>query len=246
MTSTTPALSRQRTAVTRRIRMALATYHSEVRKADRDGTLYDAEKQAAKAAARDKAMAEIHAAKADIASANAADRAARQYVDQPTGTDLQQRLYWQGAAAGDLAGLSGEAAAALIGNLVASGATAQAAEYVRAARPVLTGEDYGRLRRATMPKAAMDAEAWAQGMEAYEAHLAGWLDHHVDNLLHAAGTIQPEERQGEPSTYDDRALTVCCDTAERAAVDAYQQHAAYLTGGDAPQAGDAPQGGEGA
>lgn len=240
MTNTT-ALSRQRAAVTRRIRMALSAYHSEVRKVDRDTTLYDAEKRQALAEARRKAEAEVAAAKADIANANAADRAARQYVDQPSGEDLQQRLYWQSTAATDLAGLGSDAAAALIDNLLQSGATAQAAEYVRAARPVLSGLDYGRLRRATMPVQAKDAEAWARGLDAYEAHLADWLDHHVETLLHTAGTIQPAEREGKPSTYDDRALSLCCDTAERAAVEAYQQHVAYLNG----EGADAAQGGEG-
>lgn len=235
--SKTKSLSRQRAAV-QRIKDAAWAYHREVRRVDRDTSLYPEERTARLAEARAKADAEVAAAKEAFSAGMAADRAEHtRYADAPTGQELSQRLYWQQAAAADLAGLGGEAAAALIGNLVQQGATAQAREYLRAARPTLPALDYGRLDRATMPPEAKAADAWATALDTYEQTTvgSGWLDRHVEQVMHTASTITPEERSGAVTpdqSYDPRALDLMVDRAEAEAVQAFTERVQYLRDGD--------------
>lgn len=225
------ALSGQRAAVSR-TKKALSTYHSEVRRADRDTSLYPAEREQAKAEAKAKVEAEIAAAKADFGAAMAADRAAHaRYVDEPSGQDLERR-YWQMSAQADLAGLGGDEAAALIRNLIAQGATVQAAEYARVARPLMDSAEHRRLADATMPPEQRRARVWTAALDAFEevAMKDGWLDEHTGNLLIQAGTVHPDERDGKPSTYDDRALDLLMDRAEATAVQALQSAAGEAPG----------------
>ncbi|MGO0578123.1 hypothetical protein [Ornithinimicrobium panacihumi] len=229
----TELLSRQKAAV-QRMRKALNDYHAAVRRTDRDTALYPAERDQALTQARATAEAAIAAAREDFRRGIQADRAERaRYVDNPSGQDLERRRYWQGTAQSDLAGLGSLEAAALIQNLVANGATGQAAEYVRVARPVLDGATYMRLAQATMPPEAKKADSTAAALDAFE-HVTlteGWLDEHAGNLLHQAGTITQDEREGQPSAYDDRALSLLMQRAEATAVAALHERAAYLDGG---------------
>lgn len=226
------ALSGQRAAVSR-TKKALSTYHSDVRRADRDTSLYAAEREQAKAEAKAKVEAEIAAAKADFGAAMAADRAAHaRFVDEPSGQDLERRRYWQMSAQADLAGLGGDEAAALIRNLIAQGATVQAAEYARVARPLMDSAEHRRLADATMPPEQRRAQAWTAAMDAFEEVTIkdGWLDEHTGNLLIQAGTVHPDERDGKPSAYDDRALDLLMDRAEATAVQALQSAAGEAPG----------------
>src|SRR5690606_27173768 len=102
-TKKTQSLSRQRAAV-QRIKDATWAYHRTVRTLDRDTSLYPEERAVRLAEARQQADAEVAAAKEAFTAGMAADRAERaRYVDAPTGQELSQRLYWQQAAAADLA-----------------------------------------------------------------------------------------------------------------------------------------------
>lgn len=236
------SFTRQRAAV-KRIKDATWAYHNEVRRLDRDPTLYPEEKRTRLAEARAKAEAEVRAGKEAFAAGIAADRADHaRYVDAPTGQELSQRLYWQQTAQAALAGLSGDAAAALISSLVQQGATAQAREYVLAARPVLSGLDYGRLNRATMPPAQKAAEASAAALDTYEATTvaSGWLDEHVQHIMRTADTITEDERRGAvtPSqSFDDRRLDLMLDRGEAEAMQAFQAHVQYVETGAEAEAG---------
>lgn len=225
-TNKTQSLSRQRAAV-KRIKAAGWTYHDQVRRLERDSTLYPEERAARLAEARDKAEAEVAAAKEAFAAGMAADRAERaRWADAPTGQELNQRLYYQQAAAADLAGLSGDAAVALIDNLVAQGATVQAREYLRAARPSISPLDYGRLDRATLPEQGRAARAWGVALDAFEMG-CGLLDDHIAQMLHTAAHVSEAERRGDvvPSeSFDTRGLDLMLDGAEQQAVQAMTDH----------------------
>lgn len=206
-------------------RKALNEYHYAVRKADRDTTRYPAEKTRAQADAKAKAEQAINAAKGQFASGMKADRAARaQWEDRPSGEDLQRRAYWLASAQAELSGASMNEAVGRIENLISQGATAQAAEYAKAARTVGDSPDLQRLTRTTQPKGQRDARAWAAGLDAFEqvAMTDGWFDEHVGKLLNQAGTIHPDERNGKPSTYDDRAINLLMERAEESSVQAYE------------------------
>lgn len=231
--SNTTALSRQRAALAE-LAKQLGSFHTEVRRIDRDTQAYPEERAQRMAQARQRAEEAVRTAQAAIAAGNAADRERTRWADEPTGTDLQQRAYWFSQAQATLAGMDGPSAAAHIDSLLQRGATREAREYVAAARHLLHGADLGRLTRATMPAEQARADALASGLDVYEGYVDTMLPQHVERIMHAATTITDDDRRGEAGPPDTRVLDLMHTSAEKHAVEALQGRAHYLATGEAP------------
>lgn len=207
----------------------------ELKELARRTDLYDGERRQREKAIRDEAGATIHAARQAIVKAIEEDKAGARFVDSPTGTELQQRAYWAQAAVQDLAGLTGEAALAVVRQIVESGDHVRGMEYVRAARAVaLQSGQAGQLKALELQAETKDQQAhraFAQAVEAVEAQLP-WLDQSVAMLVRDAGQVPYEVKEGlaPEQPMSTRVLSLWLSDAERSASVALERSLAASAG----------------
>lgn len=179
------------------IKTALAKLDADLRRLERDRSLFDGERAQRKEDARRTALTTIRKHRAEMSEALADHRSwsTAHTDDAPSGEEAQRRSYYSTRAQAELANLGEADALALVQRMAATGDTERGQEYVAAARGRVPAGALRALERQVESADASGARHWGAAVNAIEQQLA-MLDHHVTTLMDQAGHISDAARAG--------------------------------------------------
>lgn len=179
------------------IKAAAAKLDTELRRLERDRSLFDGERDRRKVEARQTAEASIREHRREMSEALADHRSwSTTHTDSPpSGEEAQRRAYYSVRAQAELANLSAPDALALVQRMAATGDTERGQEYAAAARGRVPAGALRAVERQVESVDAAGARHWGAAVDAIEGQLA-WFDRHVATLMERAGFISPEAKAG--------------------------------------------------
>lgn len=182
------------------IKAAVAKLNTDLRRIERDPSLYDHEKKQrmAEARAATEATRRKHRAEMDEALADHREWSAKHTDDAPSGEEAQRRSYYSVRAQAELAHLPEADRLALVQRMAATGDKERGQEYVAAARGRVPAGTLRALERQVESTDAAGARHWGAAVDAIEAQL-GWFDQHVAKLMDQAGNVTADV-QRDPNT----------------------------------------------